>query len=328
MIKYPDPVRGTKLLGQLSYKNNQYSEYIGCKIFETLGFKTQDVVLGTFTDAEGKDKIVVGCKIFTNAKVQLLEFKMLSNQEKVNDEKLGLDLNEVLSLIKSSRFIGDKETVISKFWDMFVVDALIGNRDRHLGNFGMLEKEGNLEFAPIYDCGSSLSALIGDDIMTAQQETEERFRRELKMIEYNVTSCFTVNGKKIFYHDIFKNPPDELETAIKRIVPKIDIETIYSIIDSTPSMPDVRKIYLNAAVKLRYEEILLPALNRVLHLDRMKSEFDKTQEPRTNHHYDNNTVNTKPSLSMRLQEAKLRTNDSKTSSYDSQTNKSNNYPEH
>ena len=35
MVKFPDPVRQKK--NDLSYMNNQFSEYIGCHIFRTLG---------------------------------------------------------------------------------------------------------------------------------------------------------------------------------------------------------------------------------------------------------------------------------------------------
>ena len=106
---------------------------------------------------------------------------------------------------------------------MFIVDALIGNRDRHFGNWGLLEKE----------CC------------------------------YNVTSCYHMNDKRIFYHEIFKDPPRDLEEAIIRIVPLISMEKIDAIIDATPQMSDVRKEYLKKSVEIRYTQILLPALKRL-----------------------------------------------------------------
>ena len=39
MVKFPDPVR--KKNNDLSYMNNAFSEDIGCKIFQTLGFDVQ-----------------------------------------------------------------------------------------------------------------------------------------------------------------------------------------------------------------------------------------------------------------------------------------------
>ena len=66
MLKYPDPVRAGKFKNAISYKNNQFSEHIGCQIFKACGFKVQDTLLGYFTDkVTGKRKLVVACKDFT-----------------------------------------------------------------------------------------------------------------------------------------------------------------------------------------------------------------------------------------------------------------------
>jgi len=80
MLKYPDPLRGIKFTGLLSYKNNQFSEYIGCQIFKSCGFNTQDVYLGYFTDFRGIKKTVVGCKDFTQDGSYLYEASKLANQ--------------------------------------------------------------------------------------------------------------------------------------------------------------------------------------------------------------------------------------------------------
>ena len=44
---------------------------------------------------------------------------------------------------------------------MFVKYALIGNTDRHNGNWGFLLdlESGKVKFAPIYDCGSCLNPM-------------------------------------------------------------------------------------------------------------------------------------------------------------------------
>lgn len=39
MIKFPDPIREQS--NELSYKNNHFSEYIGCHIFSSCGISTQ-----------------------------------------------------------------------------------------------------------------------------------------------------------------------------------------------------------------------------------------------------------------------------------------------
>ena len=167
MLKLPHPFDNKTVRpfeGAASYKNNQYSEYIGSSIFRACGIEAQEAFLGHYTDDTGKRKIVVGCKDFTQDGGALYEFSALKNTVK-HDEVLSENIEDVYAIINNSHFIKDKQAVIDGFWDMFVVDALIGNRDRHLGNWGMLEKDGEFRLAPVYDCGSSLNAWLEDDEM-------------------------------------------------------------------------------------------------------------------------------------------------------------------
>jgi hypothetical protein len=149
MIKFPDPVRSQKTL--LSYMNNQFSEHIGCSIFKACGFETQETSLGYYTDKVGKSKIVVACRDFTQDGGTLYEFSKLSNSIVEIDEKMGTSIESVELVIKHSELISNKAEILAGFWDMFVVDTLIGNPDRHLDNWGILHKDGEIKLAPIYD---------------------------------------------------------------------------------------------------------------------------------------------------------------------------------
>jgi len=260
MLKYPDPIRGKKLRDVLSYKNNQYSEHIGSSIFNVCGIEAQETALGYFTDATGKEKLVVGCKDFTQDGWTLYEISKLANQTTVSDEKLGATIENVYLIINTSVLLIDKGSIINFFWDMFVIDALIGNSDRHFGNWGVLEKDGDVRLAPVYDCGSSLGALIDDDEMEVYMRTDSIFKQK----EFNLTSCYYMDGKRIFYHEFFKNPPIDLARAILRTIPKIDMDKVGGIVDSTPCISDIRKEYLRRALYMRYEQILAPALKRAI----------------------------------------------------------------
>jgi len=255
MIKYPDPIRQKKNV--LSYMNNQFSEHIGCGIFASCGIKTQETLLGYMKDINGKEKIVVGCKDFTQDGSQLLEFSKFANQILVEGKERHT-IESVMEVIKRSRFINSDE-ITARFWDMFVIDALIGNSDRHFDNWGIIEKDNTRRFAPVYDCGSSLAALLHDDKMKELLSDPTEFKNQ----EYNKTSCYNMAGKKIYYHEIFKNPPQDLAHAIKRTVPKINMATVHGIINSAAQMSDIRKEYLKKAVGMRYELILLPALKNL-----------------------------------------------------------------
>jgi len=253
MVKFPDPIRAKN--NPLSYMNNQFSEYIGCKIFESAGIKTQDTILGYYTNDDGKKKIVVGCKDFTQDGSVLYEFSKLANELHQTEEIIKASIEDVYLIIDANNSIIDKVRVKNCFWDVFIIDALIGNSDRHFDNFGITVKDNIIEFAPVYDCGSSLGALLSDEFMKCLIENQTEF----KNAEYNTTSCFSYQGKRIFYHEIFKNPPEDLSLAVKRVVPKIDINIINDIISNTPCLPDIRKEYLTRAVNLRYEQIISPA---------------------------------------------------------------------
>lgn len=257
MIKFPDPVRDK--YNPLSYMNNQFSEHIGCKIFKSCGIPAQETVIGKYTLNNGQEKIVVGCKDFTQDGSKLYEFSKLSKAVVSDNKKYAVMIENVYSVINESGFIKNKSDIINKFWEMFVIDALIGNTDRHFDNWGLLiDIEENISFAPIYDCGSSLGALLSDDDMKILMNNFTEFKNR----EFNIASCYSMNGKRIFYHEIFKNPPSGLISAIKRIVPRINISEIENLINSTEIISNLRKNYLNKSINMRYDNILVPALRK------------------------------------------------------------------
>jgi hypothetical protein len=258
MIKYPDPIREKN--NKLSYMNNHFSEHIGCSIFSVCGFKTQETVLGAYTGKSGKNTIVVGCKDFTQDGSVLYEVAKLANAVATTEDKLGTTIEDVNRILKESDFIKEKEDVNNRFWDMFVIDALLGNKDRHFGNWGLLLKDDETSFAPIYDCGSTLGAILSDERMEELLQDDNEFKRQ----EYNVHSCYFMGGKKIFYHEIFKTPPDDLKEAIKRTVPKVDMARIENIVLNTEGISETRKTYLNKSLAMRHDLILAPALKRIL----------------------------------------------------------------
>ena len=269
MVKLPDPPRGKTLI---SYKNNQYSGYMGCHIFESCGFKTQETVLGTLTDSKEKQKVVVGCRDFTQDGAVLYEFEKLGDADVDSENRFTTSIEDVKKILEQNDLIKDKEKEFKeKFWDMFVIDALIGNTDRHLNNWGILVKDDEVEFAPIYDCGSTLGALYSDDMMEEMMSSPTVFKNK----EFNIASCYFMNGKKVFYHEIFKDPPPDLAEAIKRTIPKIDMNKIYQVIDSVGGISDIRKEYLKAALDMRNNLILQPSLKNS---EKGKHRFISNQE--------------------------------------------------
>lgn len=262
MVKFPDPVRSTKKTS-LSYINNQFSEHIGCSIFRHLGIPAQETFLATCIDPMNKmEKIVVACKLFCqNGEGNLVEFSKFLLNDTDSTSRRTTTVEDVMDVLDHSPLRLDREKIKDYFWDMFVVDALIGNGDRHLDNWGLIEMtDGTLSPAPIYDCGSSLSPLKSDEKKRELLADGNEFKQE----EYNLNSVYRMNNKRVLYHEIFKNPPEDLHRAIQRIVPRIKTASaqIDRLIDSTEGLSDISKEYMKKSLLLRRELILLPALKK------------------------------------------------------------------
>jgi hypothetical protein len=262
MVKFPDPNRSPKKTA-LSYMNNHYSEYLGCHIFQTLGIPAQRTFLGPGTPPNSKrEKVVVACEVFCQDEPgYLIEFSKFLLHETDSEKRKKTTIEDVMRVIDEDVTIKNKTQLKEFFWDMFVVDAFIGNGDRHLDNWGLIGKPNALlSPAPVYDCGSSLSPLATDGEKTAFLSDGTAF----KNVEYNLCSAYRYQGKRIFYHEIFKNPPEDLHRAILRIVPRIKTASaqIDRLIDSTEGLSDISKEYMKKSLFLRRELILLPALKK------------------------------------------------------------------
>lgn len=257
MVKMPDPIRKKTL--DLGYMNNQYSEYIGCHIFESVGIPVQKTMLVKL-NKDGKEKIAVACKDFLNPGEELIEISNVSLSLST-EKKYKISIEDVYEIINkmSVNYKLDENKLISNFWDMFVVDALIGNTDRHFGNWGFIKKDDIISFAPVYDCGSSLHPLLSENEQIKLMSDSIAFKNS----SYNIASVYTMNNKKIFYHEIFRNPPVDLKEAIKKIVLKIDMEKIKGIIGSTEGLSKTQKEYYFKDILLRKEEILDKSYNEI-----------------------------------------------------------------
>lgn len=247
LVKFPDPIREKNR--NISYINNAFSEYIGSNIFKIVGFKTQNTVLGKY-EYNGKEKIVCACEDFTDNENVLYEFENLALSTNP-DKKIETELNDIMEVIKESKMI-DTESTKQKFWDMFIIDSLIGNTDRHNGNWGFLLNKitGEVKFSPIYDCGSCLNPMIEDDEIRKINETE------LKNLAINCYSCLKENGKKINYITFIKQMKnEECNNAIKRIFININMDEINKFIDTIECMSDLRKNFYKEIIAQRYEII-------------------------------------------------------------------------
>ncbi len=257
LVKFPDSNRSTKL--NISYINNVYSEYIGSKIFEMLGMNVQKVKLGYYNQ-ESRKFYVCACEDFTTENTKLIEFEKLENAS-LDSEGERKDLSDIKHIIDLNTYNIDKISFKNFFWDMFIIDCLIGNTDRHNGNFGFIKniKTEELTLAPIYDCGSCLFSTFTDEKIETVLENDGLLRDCIK----NTSSAIKYNGAKIKYYDFVTSLKNEdCMEALIRIYPKINIEQINRIIDEIPCITDIRKTFYKIVIKYKYEDILKVAYKK------------------------------------------------------------------
>lgn len=259
MLKFPPFPTINK---DMSYTNSCVSEYIGCKIFESVGIPVQEVLLGTYT-SKGKEKIVVACKDFTSQGITLQDFASLKNRI-IDSERngYGTELTDIISTIDEQTSM-DSETLKTRFWDMFIVDALIGNWDRHNGNWGFLYNTATdkVTLAPVFDCGSSLYPQADENIMRAVLNDKNELNHRIFDMPL---SAITYNGKKINYFKFLSEGefPD-CNKALMRISSRMDMGKICDIVDGTPYISALQKEFYKTMLTARKEHILDFSLHKL-----------------------------------------------------------------
>lgn len=252
MVKFPPH---PTINHDMSYANSCVSEYIGCHIFASVGMSVQSTLLGTYK-VRGEDKIVVACKDFTRPGVVLQDFASLKNQVVDSPRQgKGTELSSILASI-NEQTVFDSEELTDFFWNTFIIDALIGNWDRHNGNWGLLYDTVNdtHEIAPIYDCGSALYPQMDAELM--KQVLIDKSEMELRIYERPL-SAILENGKKIKYFDFISSLRyDGCNEALIRLAPKISMEKISKIVDDTPFISDLQKIFYKQILSERKERII------------------------------------------------------------------------
>lgn len=252
MLKFPPVPSKNK---EMSYSNSCISEYLGCQIFKLADIPVQETLLGTYT-SKGKEKIVVACKDFTTVGIVLQDFASLKNQI-IDSERsgYGTDLDDILATFDEQMAI-DQRILKERFWDMFIVDALIGNWDRHNGNWGFLYdgQKDVLSLAPVYDCGSSLYPQADEELMA-------HILNDTNEINYRIfeipTSAIQKNGKRINYFNFISSLENEdCNQALKRIVPRINMSAVEQLVDETPVITPLQRCFYKTMLAKRKEKIL------------------------------------------------------------------------
>ena len=237
---------------------NHVSEYLGSHIFQSIGIPVQETFLGTY---DGKNVVVM--KNFLEPEDALVAFNGVGESSLERDKELyQYTYEDITAMLRENMKSTNVEETIDRFWDMFIVDALIGNFDRHGGNWGFIKRDNKYRIAPVYDNGSSLYPKLNTDdkleaVLASENEINER-------IYTFPTSHIKVKNRKSSYFEVINSLQFEAcNDALKRIAPRIDLERINAIIDEIEGISEVRKHFYKVMLQQRYEKILMCAYRQL-----------------------------------------------------------------
>lgn len=238
---------------------NHISEYLGSHIFELLGIPVQETILGTY-----KGENVVLLKNFCDNGEVLVHFNDVGESSLEEDKEMyQYSYEDIQSMLISNKKLTNVRETVDRFWDMFIIDALNGNFDRHGGNWGFIKKDNKYRIAPVYDNGSSMYPKLNSDeriknVLDSLEEIEKR-------VYQFPTSHIKLNGRKSSYFEVINSLEfEECNNAVKRIYPKIDMSKIDKLIDSIENITDLRKEFYKRMYFERYSRILRNAYDRLI----------------------------------------------------------------
>lgn len=149
---------GTRYLLKGGYKNEilqPFNEVLASMICDRLGFNHVPYTLDVYIDT-----VVSKCPCFITKDTELITAYQIKNNMKRYDSEE--DYEEYIKCLEENGIPNARE----KIENMYILDFLIMNEDRHLNNFGIIRDVNTLKWldvAPIFDNGMALNIQSYDD---------------------------------------------------------------------------------------------------------------------------------------------------------------------
>ena len=149
---------GKRYLLKGGYKNDilqPFNEVLASKICELLGFNHVKYTIDILND-----KIVSKCECLTNKDTEIIPASQIIHGCKKN--KNILDYQNYIKILEEHGITDARE----KIENMYILDYIILNEDRHLNNFGIIRDVNTLKWldvCPIFDNGQSLNISMYDE---------------------------------------------------------------------------------------------------------------------------------------------------------------------
>ncbi len=190
---------GTRYLLKGGYKNETlqpFNEVLASEICKRLGFNHVEYTIDTY-----KDMVVSKCPCFITKDTEFITCSQIKHDMPRHDNSK--DYEEYIKKLEENGIENARE----KVENMYILDYLIMNEDRHLNNFGIIRDVNSLKWidvAPIFDNGQSLN------------------------IEYYDEEEIHIEGNGRLFYEV--KPFDEIIKVVKN-VKRIDISKLDGIVE-------------------------------------------------------------------------------------------------
>lgn len=167
-----------------------------------------------------------------------------------------------MQMLRDNSKLTDVQETISMFWQIYIMDALLGNFDRHGANWGFIKENNRYTLAPVFDNGSCLFPNLVDEaemleIMESVEETDKRIYKF-------PTSQVKLNGKKSSYFEVINSLQfEECNAALKNVMMRLDMEKVLQLLDETPLITEVQRSFYKHMIVARYEKILKASFEKL-----------------------------------------------------------------
>lgn len=252
MLKSQERLRDKHLRNvEISYANDPVTEYIGSHIYGLLNMPVHETLLGSY-----KNRICVLCQdtVFPERVITIRDLITTIDQDSLKQTPSGMshkiaDVFEILTKAPQVPFTTARE----RFWQMFVVDAWIGNTDRNNGNWGFYYNEaGQFVLYPVYDCGGCLN----NKRSTGQMEKSLASESTMEMLALNFTTVFLdARNKRINPLHTIKNTISVpvIHDMVKRIV-DLDFTKVQTLLQNMlPVINQTQVSYYETILRLRLD---------------------------------------------------------------------------
>ena len=224
-------IKGDDVFRSSDGRSQASLEFYAAQVAEAFGIEHINYDLEEFHHRNGTKEIICKCKLFTSENIGFVDASTCAIASNIDVQNIALDS---LAFHKQlNDLFGDA------YSDMMVFDSIIINRDRHLGNFGMLVDNNTgayLKPAPIFDNGYSL--LLGaanydlaegfDDYV---ESLECRYFAKDKQAKLFVQERHLPRLRKLLEFEFKQHPKYPIEDKTIRLMSKLVQERARKIIN-------------------------------------------------------------------------------------------------